>query len=105
MRRTFLNAALLRAFLILVAFVVFLVNQTVQVVDLADRLHPALGTTILWGLLLIYAVCLFAPVRLLLSLPRPLVPPVTALAVKLGLAVRRPEEDPLSPRTYSDATP
>ena len=77
MRRTLLNAALLLTLLILVAFVVFLVNQTVQVVGLADRLHPALGTTVLWALLSVYAVCLIVPAFMLLGLPRPLVPPAT----------------------------
>ena len=77
MRRTLLNAALLLVLLILASFVVFLVNQTAQVVALADRLHPALGTTVLGGLLLVYAVCLFVPVFMLLRLPKPLIPPAT----------------------------
>jgi hypothetical protein len=77
MRRTLLNAALLLALLILVSFVVFLVNQTVQVVALAHRLHPALGTTVLGGLLLVYAICLFVPVFMLMRLPKPLIPPAT----------------------------
>jgi Domain of unknown function (DUF697) len=77
MRKALLKAALLVAVLLLVSFVVFLVNQTVQVVGLADRLHPALGTALFWGLLLVYAVCAIVPLGMLLRLPSPLAPPAT----------------------------
>lgn len=61
----------------LVAFAVFLVNQTVQVVGLADRVHPALGTAALWTLLFVYAVCLLVPLAMVLRLPRSLRPPAS----------------------------
>jgi hypothetical protein len=70
-------AVLLVSVLLGVAFLVFLINQTVQVVGLADRLHPALGTTVLWGLLLIYGACAFVPLAVLLRLPQPLTPPAS----------------------------
>jgi hypothetical protein len=53
MEKTFRNVLVLLSVLLVVAFLVFLVNQTVQVVGLADRVHPALGTAVLWTLLLL----------------------------------------------------
>jgi hypothetical protein len=40
---------------ILIVFVVFIVNQTSDVVALATRMHPRFGDTVLWTLVLIYA--------------------------------------------------
>lgn len=77
MEKPLRNAVLLLSVLLGVVFLVFLVNQTVQVVGLADRLHPALGTAVLWGLLLIYTACAFVPLALLMRLPRPLTPPAS----------------------------
>jgi hypothetical protein len=77
MRTTLRNAALLAAILLCVACAVFLINQTVQAVALADRVHPALGTSVLWGLLALYAVCVTVPVVMFLRLPKPLTPPPT----------------------------
>jgi uncharacterized membrane protein YcjF (UPF0283 family) len=82
MRTTLRNAALLVAILLCVAFVVLLVNQTVQVVGLAGRFHPMLGTVVLWGLILLYAVCVIVPTSMFLRLPKPLVPPPTAQSVE-----------------------
>ncbi len=51
------------------------ITQTAQLVTLAASLHPAAGTFVLWGLLVVYAACLLAPVILYLRLPSPLEPP------------------------------
>ncbi len=75
MRKQFLVASLLLGLLLLAAFVVFLINQTAQLVALAARVDPALGTAVFWGLLLLYAGCGLVPLLLLLRLPRPLTPP------------------------------
>ena len=77
MRKSLRTAALLLSLFLVAAFVVFLINQTVQVVGLADRLHPALGTGVLWGLLLLYAVCALVPLAMVLRLPKPLRPPAS----------------------------
>ena len=61
----------------IVAFVVFLINQTAQLVALVDRLNPTLGRAMFWFLLFVYAACLLVPIWLLLRLPRPIVPPDT----------------------------
>lgn len=61
--------------LLLLLFVLFVVNQTVQVVDLASRVNPILGTGVLWTLLSIYLAALLVPVIVFLRLPAPLRPP------------------------------
>ncbi len=60
---------------VLLLFVLFVVNQTVQVVDLATRVNPILGTAVLWVLLAVYAVAVLVPVIVFLRLPVPLRPP------------------------------
>ncbi len=75
MRKTVLRIGLLLSALILVAFVVFLVNQTAQIVALASQLHPVMGEVVFWALLLFYAICLLVPVVLYFRLPKALVPP------------------------------
>jgi hypothetical protein len=77
MEKTLRNVLALLSVLLVVAFLVFLVNQTVQAVGLADRVHPTLGTAVLWTLLLLYAVCALVPCVLLLRLPRALKPPAS----------------------------
>jgi hypothetical protein len=74
MRKTLLRVAVPLAILLCAAFVLVVVNQTAQVVTLADRIHPALGTALLWTLLALYVTCLIVPALLLLRLPRPLTP-------------------------------
>ncbi len=56
MRKLFIQMALPLAILLCAAFVLVMINQTVQVVALADRIHPTLGTTLLWTLLALYAI-------------------------------------------------
>ncbi len=75
MRRTLARFGLFISVLILVAFAVFLVNQTVQIVELAERLHPVLADAVLWFLVFVFVVCAVAPVVLFLRLPKPLQPP------------------------------
>jgi len=65
------KTAVVGALLILVLFVVFVINQTVLIVSLADRLHPVLGSAVLGILVLIYAACIFIPAYLLLKMPSP----------------------------------
>ncbi len=77
MRTPLRTGALLVSLFLVAAFTVFLINETVQVVGLAGRLHPVLGTGVLWGLLLLYAVCALVPLALILRLPKPLRPPAS----------------------------
>lgn len=63
------------ALLVIVGFLVMVVSQTAQVVDMASRIDPRLGTVVLWGLLAIYAGLVLVPLMRLLLMPRPLRPP------------------------------
>jgi hypothetical protein len=75
MRKTATKILLAGAVLILVLFVVFMINQTIQLVALADRIHPVAGDITLWGLIVLYGLCVVVPLYLIIRLPAPLVPP------------------------------
>ncbi len=75
MNETFRKIALLLGGFILFFFLLFVINQTVQVVDLASRVNPLAGTVVLWLLLGIYAVVIAATAVMFLRLPRVLIPP------------------------------
>ena len=69
-----------RIFLFLAAFVVLfglvvLVNQTLQLAELAERVHPVAGDFVFWGLVFLYLICAGAPIALFLCLPKRLIPP------------------------------
>ena len=73
--RTIKNVALGVSAVILFFFVLFVVNQTAQVVALADRVSPAFGTAVLWILLGLYSALVMVSVVFFLRLPKPLIPP------------------------------
>ena len=75
MNKTYQKIALCTSVLILVFFVVFVINQTAQVVQLADKVSLTFGNFIFWTLLIIYAILILVPVLLFLKLPRSLMPP------------------------------
>jgi hypothetical protein len=75
MTRTIKNVALVVSAVILFFFVLFVVNQTAQVVELTSRLSPAFGTAVLWFLLGLYAALVMASVVFFLRLQKPLAPP------------------------------
>jgi hypothetical protein len=60
---------------VLILFVLFVINQTVQVVDFTSRVSPILATIVFWGLMVIYAVVIIVPVAVYLRLPGHLRPP------------------------------
>jgi hypothetical protein len=61
--------------LILLGLVIFLINQTAQLVALAQTFHPTFGRVTLFALLLLYALVIAAPILLLVRLPKSLLPP------------------------------
>jgi len=63
---------------VLIVFVLFVVNQTAQVVALADRVSPVLGSMVLWTLLAAYAGAVLYIALQYLRLPKPLRPPASA---------------------------
>lgn len=75
MYKTLKKIAFAASALTLFLFLLFVINQTAQVVDLASRLSPAVGTIVLWFLLGLYAVFVIATVVFFLRLPKPLDPP------------------------------
>lgn len=75
MNKTIKNIALFASFLILLLFTLFVINQTAQVVQLADKVSLSFGNFVFWTLLLVYAVLIFIPIFLFLRLPRSLMPP------------------------------
>jgi len=73
--RTFL---LLLTLFILVLFVVFVFNQTAQVVQSARAVNPTFGDAVLWALVFTYAILVLTPVVLWLRLPKRKSPPAVA---------------------------
>jgi hypothetical protein len=80
MSRTVVRITVLLSAFVLVAFVVFLVNQTAQLVHLAGQVHPTLGSVVLYGLLTLYGVLLLVPALLYLRLPKQPSPPASTNA-------------------------
>lgn len=75
MKATVTRIAVLFSLFVLVAFLLFLANQTMQMVEFADRAREGAGPVVLVVLLTIYALCGVTPLLLLLRLPKPLTPP------------------------------
>lgn len=67
--------ALFASIFILTCSTVFVINQTAQVVALANTLGPAFGQVVLIGLLIVYAFVIVVPVLLIARLPKALRPP------------------------------
>lgn len=63
------------AVLVLVFVAVFVVNQTAQVVSLANTVGPGFGRLVLAMLLVVYAGIVLAPIIVFARLPKPLRPP------------------------------
>jgi uncharacterized membrane protein YcjF (UPF0283 family) len=75
MRATLRHILLLISLFLLVLFILFVINQTVQVVSLARQLNPWLAKAVLWILITVYAVLILLPVYLFIRLPKALRPP------------------------------
>ncbi len=77
MRKTIARLFLLIGLLVITGFVVVVANQTAQLVDLATRAAPWMGSVLLWTLLTLYAFCILTPLYLVFSLPKPLNAPAS----------------------------
>lgn len=75
MTRTLVRITLLMSVFALVVFTVIVINQSVQVIQLARGVHPLLGEAVLWGLVFLYSLLLLTPAVLWLRLPKQLQPP------------------------------
>jgi uncharacterized membrane protein YcjF (UPF0283 family) len=63
------------AILVIVGFIVTVINQTVQLVNLVALIDARLALGLLVTLIIVYAICIAVPLVLLLRLPKPLRPP------------------------------
>jgi hypothetical protein len=77
MNKTLKKIALFISILILFLFILFVINQTAQVVQLAEKVTPSFGNLVFWTLLIVYALLILVPVFLFLRLPMSLIPPKT----------------------------
>ena len=60
---------------VLLSSVLFLINQTAQIVSLANTLSPTLGRIVLIALLALYSVIVLVPLSMFLRMPKALRPP------------------------------
>ena len=70
-RKIILTASIFILFL----FVLFLINQTAQIVALAQNINPGFGKITLWALLSLYLLMIIIPVYFYFRLPAALLPP------------------------------
>ena len=77
------------AFVVVVGFIVFVVNQTAQVVALARTLSPTFGQVVLIALLIVYALVVVVGVVMFVRLPRALRPPSDATSPEYASYLKR----------------
>jgi len=75
-------------FLIL-AFIIFLINQTAQIVNLVSGISPLLGQAVGWVLIMLYAALLIVPVIIYLKLPKALQLPVERTSPEFDLFIQK----------------
>lgn len=63
------------AILALTGFAVIVVNQSFQLVQVAERIHPIAGDVVFWAIIAVFGFCIAVPFFALATLPAPLVPP------------------------------
>ncbi|MBP6940730.1 MAG: DUF697 domain-containing protein [Syntrophorhabdaceae bacterium] len=99
MRKKITIIALTAAILIFALFVVFVINQSIQLVAFGDRIHPLVGDIVLWGLAVFYVLCVAVPLYLFATMPAPLVPPESEASAEfpgyLNKMAKRLSENPL----------
>ena len=75
MNKTYKKIALFTSIFVLLLFACFVINQTAQIVQLAEKVNPTFGRIVFWSLLAAYAILILIPVVVFLRLPRSLMPP------------------------------
>jgi hypothetical protein len=81
--------AVLGSLFVLVCAAIFIINQTAQVVSLANTISPTLGRSVLCILLTVYAVVILVPVVMLIRLPKPMIPPADEQCAEYQTYLRR----------------
>lgn len=74
---------------VLVCSTIFIINQTAQVVSLANTISPVLARIVLGGLLALYAVAILVPVALFIRLPKAISPPADEQSPEYQTYLRR----------------
>ena len=69
MNKTLKKIVIFASILILLLFILFVVNQTGQVVQLADKVSPSFGNFVFWALLIVYAILVLIPIFLFIADP------------------------------------
>jgi hypothetical protein len=77
MSKTLRIIALLLAIFVILLFVVFVFNQTVQIVQSARAVNPVFSDGLMWALVFTYCILLITPVVLWFRLPKRRTPPAT----------------------------
>lgn len=77
MSKTLRTIAVLLAIFVILLFVVFVFNQTVQVIQSARTVNPVFGDGVMWALIFTYCILLITPVVLWFRLPKRRTPPAT----------------------------
>ena len=75
--------------LIILSFIVFLINQTAQIIHLVSAISPVLGQAVGWVLVAIYAALAILPVIIYLRLPKVLEPPVEQSSPEFDIFIRK----------------
>jgi len=98
MPATFKRITLSVALFIIIVFMIFVFNQTAQVVHSAKLVNATLGNTLMWALVCTYCVLLMTPAVLWFRLPKRIPPPVVAQGIEyerfLGDFKRRLSRNP-----------
>ena len=74
-RRTLASLLVPLAIVATFGFAIIVLNQTFQLVELADRIHPAFGTAVLITILVVFLAGISLPLYVFFRLPKPLIPP------------------------------
>jgi hypothetical protein len=74
---------------IICIFIIFVINQTVQVINLLTNIHPLLGQISFFVLLIIYTILLLVPVIIYFRLPRALKPPENDHSAELTIYLEK----------------
>ena len=75
MKKQLRTIVLSAALIFLVLFVMFVINQTAGIVTIAKEFNPLLGTVLLYGLMMLYAIAVISPAIIYFKMPKIIRPP------------------------------
>ena len=85
----FKRLVLFVSLLVLLCSTIFIINQTAQIVGLANTISPALARVVLVFLLIVYAILILVPIVLFVRMPKPINPPVDEGSPEYQIYLRR----------------